>query len=75
MTLFIFHSLTWETRLMQLKKLFLTLDRASKDPTLFHRLVLARIALMAANMSRISTRWRPIRSRRSAMWYLLAPSR
>lgn len=75
MTLFIFHSLTWETRLMQLKKLFLTLDHASKDPTLFHRLVLARIALMAAYMSRISTRWRPIRSRRSAMCYLLAPSR
>ena len=28
--LFIFHSLTWETRLMQLKKLFLTLDHARK---------------------------------------------
>ena len=74
MMLFIFHSLTWETRLMQLKKLFITLEHASKDPTPFHRLVLARIALMATYMSRISTRWRPIRSR-SAMCYLLAPSR
>ena len=39
MMLFIFHSLTWETRLMQLKKLFITLEHASKDPTPFHRLV------------------------------------
>ena len=37
--LFIFHSLTRETRLTQFKKLFLTLDHASKDPTPFHRLV------------------------------------
>ena len=30
MMLFIFHSLTWETRLMQLKKLFITLDHARR---------------------------------------------
>ena len=37
--LFIFHSLTRETRPTQLKKLFLTPEHASKDPTPFHRLV------------------------------------
>ena len=50
MMLFIFHSLTRETRLTQLKKLFLVLEHAPKDPTPFHRLVLARVALMAAYM-------------------------